>query len=156
MQMWDGVTTWLATRTAPWKQKIPRCDWTRASWSLMGIWGKPISRKRMYERAIEEFRTAGKKEQAQEILSEFLHAPKGQYTSPYDWAMIYAGMGDKQKTLAWLDKAYDERNGRIANLAVHPQFAFLRGTPGFQALLKRMGLPTNKTERKEGDPPPAQ
>ena len=142
-----------------------------------GYLGQAYLQKKMYERAIEEFRTAaslspgawsrradlanayaqaGKKEQAQEILSEFLHAPKGQYTSPYDWAMIYAGMGDKQKTLAWLDKAYDERNGRIANLAVHPQFAFLRGTPGFQALLKRMGLPTNKTERKEGDPPRTQ
>jgi serine/threonine-protein kinase len=83
---------------------------------------------------------AGKNEQAQEILQEFLHAPRGNYVSAYDEAMIYAGMGKKQETLTWLEKAYEERNGRMANVAVHPQFAFLRGEPRFENLLARMNV----------------
>jgi hypothetical protein len=35
----------------------------------------------------------------------------------------------------WLQKAYEERNGRLANLGVHPQFAFLRKEPPFQQLI---------------------
>ena len=57
------------------------------------------------------------------------------YISPYDWAMIYAGLGDNDKTLDWLERAYKERNGRLVNLRVHPQFAFLRGDPRFEKLI---------------------
>jgi len=46
------------------------------------------------------------------------------YISSYDWAMLYAGFYDKQKTLGWLEKAFAERNGRLVNIAVHPRFAF--------------------------------
>jgi hypothetical protein len=41
-----------------------------------------------------------------------------------------------------LEKAYQERNGRMPNLAVHPLFAFLRREPRFQKLLSEMGLLT--------------
>ena len=129
-----------------------------------GYLGQAYLEKKMYEQAIEEFRQtvslapgdmsrkadlgnayarAGKNEQAQEILQEFLHPPQGKYISSYDWAMLYAGMGKKQETLSWLEKAYEERNGRMANLAVHPQFAFLRGEPRFENLLARMNVPMN-------------
>ena len=127
-----------------------------------GYLGQAYLEKRMYEQAIQELREAvslspgevarkaelanayaraGKNDQAQEILHEFLLRPKDQYISPYNWAMLYAGMRKKKEALAWLEKAYDERNGRLVNVAVHPQFAFLRGDPGFQNLLKRMGIP---------------
>jgi eukaryotic-like serine/threonine-protein kinase len=129
-----------------------------------GYLGQAYLEKKLYEPAIEEFRKtvslspgdparkadlgsvyarAGKKEQAQEILQEFLHAPTGKYISPYDWAMLYAGMGKKQETLAWLEKAFEERNARMVNLAVHPHFAFLRGDPAFENLLVRMNVPVN-------------
>jgi hypothetical protein len=35
----------------------------------------------------------------------------------------------------WLQKAYEERNGRLVNLGVHPQFAFVRKEPAFQLLI---------------------
>ncbi len=127
-----------------------------------GYLGQAYLEKKLYEPAIEEFRktvslspsdpshkadlgsvyaSAGKKEQAQEILQEFLHAPPEKYISPYDWAMLYAGMAKKQETLAWLEKAFAERNARMVNLAVHPHFAFLRGDPAFENLLVRMNVP---------------
>jgi tetratricopeptide (TPR) repeat protein len=129
-----------------------------------GYLGQAYLEKKMYAQAVDEFRStvslspgdmsrkadlanayaqAGKNEQAQEILQEFLHAPSGTYISPYTWAMLYAGMRQKQETLSWLEKAFAERNARMVNLAVHPQFAFLRGDPGFEDLLARMKVPAN-------------
>ena len=80
---------------------------------------------------------AGRKREAQEILSAFSKMKDGQYISAYDWAMAYSGLGEKQETLDWLQKAYQERNGRLVNLGVHPQFAFLRKEPAFQELVSR-------------------
>jgi TolB-like protein/tetratricopeptide (TPR) repeat protein/predicted Ser/Thr protein kinase len=129
-----------------------------------GYLGQAYLQKKLYVQAIEEFRNtvslspgelsrkadlgaayaqAGKDEQAQEVLQEFLRTPKGKYISPYAWAMLYAGMGRKAETLGWLEKAFVEQNARMVNLAVHPQFAFLRGDAGFEDLLVRMNVPTN-------------
>ena len=83
---------------------------------------------------------AGKTAQAGEIRLEFERLRGQKYISSYDWAMLYAGFYDKQKTLGWLEKAFAERNGRLVNIAVHPRFAFLRQETGFQDLLRRMGL----------------
>ncbi len=77
---------------------------------------------------------AGKKREAEEIITSFTKQSTTQYISAYDWAMAYSGLGNKQQTLEWLGKAYEERNGRLVNLGPHPQFAFLRKEPEFQKL----------------------
>lgn len=86
------------------------------------------------------YASAGRKSEADEIRLEFERLRGQKYISAYDWAMLYAGFNDKPKTLAWLEKAFAERNGRMANIAVHPRFVFLHAEPGFQDLLRRMGL----------------
>jgi tetratricopeptide (TPR) repeat protein len=78
---------------------------------------------------------AGKKKEAEEIVDEFQRQKNGKYISGYDWAMAYSGLGNKELTLSWLQKAYEERNGRLVNIAVHPQFAFLRKERAFQELI---------------------
>ena len=126
-----------------------------------GYLGQAYLEKGQYESAIEAFRKnvslepssvsrkselanayfrAGRTEQAEEIVEEFKRLVGNRYVSAYEWAMIYAGKRDKQNTLQWLEKGFEERNGRLVNLAVHPQFAFLRDDPGFQKLLKEIGL----------------
>jgi eukaryotic-like serine/threonine-protein kinase len=136
-----------------------------------GYLGQAYVEKGMYDQAIQELREAvsltpgdatrkaelanayaraEKNAQAQEILQEFLRRPRDQYISPYDWAMLYAGMRMKKEALAWLEKAYDERNGRLVNVAVHPQFVFLRGGPGFENLLARMNVPVNLRHAASG------
>ncbi len=116
-----------------------------------GYLGQAYLEKKRYEDAVREFQVYlslapgevsreadsgtptrfGKKGDAEEILREFENAPKSKYISNYDKAIVYAGFRDKEKTMSALEKAYDERNGRMPNLAVHPQFAFLGRNQGF-------------------------
>jgi tetratricopeptide (TPR) repeat protein len=121
--------------------------------------GQIYAAKKRYSETIQEFQTAlilspgdvaaqadmahgyaisGKKNQADEILQEMRNLQGKQYVSAYDFATVYAGLQDTGKTLDWLEKAYVERNSRLINLGVHPQFAFLRKEPRFQNVLEKI------------------
>ena len=47
-------------------------------------------------------------------------------------------MRDVNKTLEWLEKAYVQKNARLVNLRVHPQFAFLRNEARFHNLVEKI------------------
>jgi len=115
--------------------------------------------KKQYAEAIGEFRTAaslspgdiagqadlahgyavsGMKSEAEEILRGMQSAQGKKYVSAYEFAVIYAGFRDVNKTLEWLEKGWVERNGRLVNLGVHPQFAFLRNEKRFQDIVEKM------------------
>jgi tetratricopeptide (TPR) repeat protein len=83
---------------------------------------------------------AGRKGEAREILDELL-APsnRGKVFSEHI-AWIFAGLGEKEKALQWLEAAYDARDPNMVMLKVWPAWDPLRGEPRFQALLKRMKL----------------
>jgi hypothetical protein len=48
------------------------------------------------------------------------------------------GLGEKKLALDWLEKAYEERSGRVANLAMHPQFVSLHEEPRFQKIVQQL------------------
>ena len=54
----------------------------------------------------------------------------------------YLDAGDKDRAIAWLQKAYDDHDQNLPYLGM-PDWDPLRGDPRFQALLRRIGLPTN-------------
>lgn len=84
----------------------------------------------------------GRTAEALVILHDLLQMASRQYVSPYSIALVYAGLGDKDEAFHWLDKAYEERSGRLINIAVHPRFADLRDDPRFVELVQRIGLPS--------------
>ena len=55
-------------------------------------------------------------------------------------AQAFAGMGDKDRALAWLEKAYAQRSNGLTSLKVNPAYDPLRGDPRFRDLLRRVGL----------------
>ena len=133
--------------------------------------GQVYLEKRQYAEAIDKFRTAlslspgdvagqadlayayaisGEKAQADEILEELQNARGSKYVSTYDRAVIYAGFRDKGKTLEALEEAFQERNGRMVNLRVHPQFAFLNSEPRFQKLLAQIAWSLSERQTKDG------
>ena len=55
-------------------------------------------------------------------------------------AWVYAGLGDEDKALAWIERGINERNPQIEFLKVMPMWDNLRSDPRFAAMLKRIGL----------------
>jgi TolB-like protein/tetratricopeptide (TPR) repeat protein len=60
---------------------------------------------------------------------------------PLEQAIIFAGMGDKDRTLAALDRATPLGPVRIGRALTFPEFALIRGDPRVRALRKKVGLP---------------
>jgi hypothetical protein len=59
---------------------------------------------------------------------------------PSAFVVAYLGMGDKAKTLDWLEKAYAQHSNTMTTLKVDPIFDRLRGDPHFEDLVRRVGL----------------
>jgi serine/threonine-protein kinase len=63
---------------------------------------------------------------------------KQAYVSPYDLAILYVGLGDKNRAMEQLNRAYDDRAGWLIYLNVEPVFDPLRSDPRFADLVSRM------------------
>jgi adenylate cyclase len=58
----------------------------------------------------------------------------------YQIAYIYAARKDLDWTFYWLERAYAQHDGGLAELKVDPMFKSLRLQPRFVALLHKMRL----------------
>lgn len=83
---------------------------------------------------------AGQPAKARAALDELLLMAKHAYVSPYLMAVVYDGLGDKDRTFVWLDKAYRDRSFFLIWLNVEPRFDNLRDDPRFADLVRRIGL----------------
>jgi TolB-like protein/DNA-binding winged helix-turn-helix (wHTH) protein/Flp pilus assembly protein TadD len=63
---------------------------------------------------------------------------KEHYVSPYTFAVVYARMGDKEKTLENLQRAYEERYPSMVFVGIEPIFDNLRSDPRYAELLGRI------------------
>ena len=84
--------------------------------------------------------SAGMKDEAFKILERLDGLPKDRYVGPIFRAMVWVGLGEKNKALEDLEKAYVERESTMAFLKVWPIWDSLRSEPRFQELLKKMNL----------------
>ena len=60
--------------------------------------------------------------------------------SPTSVALLKLHLGDRPGALDALEKAYEEKDGFLVNLAVDPRLRPLSGDPRFRALLGKLGL----------------
>jgi serine/threonine-protein kinase len=84
---------------------------------------------------------SGEKAKAQAVIRTLADESRQQFISPFFFALVNAGLGDKDRAFAWLEKAYQERSWYLASLKCDPKFDSLRADPRFQELLRRVGLP---------------
>jgi len=83
---------------------------------------------------------AGNKEAALETIEELKKHLAGKYLSPYNLALIYAGLGDTARTLEMLEQSLKHHNLFLAWLNVEPMFDVVRNEPEFAGMVKRIGL----------------
>jgi TolB-like protein/DNA-binding winged helix-turn-helix (wHTH) protein len=121
-----------------------------------GIYGA----RKMYAEAIEEARlakalspdqtwsdanissifvNAGRPEEARAILDQLLLRSKSRFVPPYNIAMVYNNVGDKERALDWLEQAYDIRDPRMTFLKTG-NWKNVENDPRFQDILRRVGF----------------
>ncbi len=84
----------------------------------------------------------GQKDEAQKILSRLTDEAKSRYVAPYASAVLYLGLGDKERALAELERAYQTGdNNYLFVLKVDPMTDELRGDPRFEALVQKITAP---------------
>jgi serine/threonine-protein kinase len=81
---------------------------------------------------------AGDAEGARDILRQLEERAKTGYVASYHLAFIYTGLGEHQRALDLLERAYDERAGAVYAIKGSFLFAPLRDEPRFEALLARI------------------
>ena len=83
---------------------------------------------------------AGKRDEAQKIINGFMDISKKKYFSPQFISRVYAGMGEVDKAIEWLEKAYEERDPTFCFIKSVPSHDYMHSDPRFKAILKKMGL----------------
>jgi TolB-like protein/Tfp pilus assembly protein PilF len=86
----------------------------------------------------------GQKDEAQKILARMIDEAKSRYVAPYASAVLYLGLGDKERALAELERAYQTGdNNYLFVLKVDPMMDELRGDRRFEALVQKIVAPKN-------------
>jgi Adenylate and Guanylate cyclase catalytic domain len=84
---------------------------------------------------------SGQKDNAIKTLEELNQLASERFVSPFCQALVYLGLREDDKTLDWLEKAYNEGSIWLGWLKMDPMFDPLRSNPRFQALYKKMNFP---------------
>jgi hypothetical protein len=77
----------------------------------------------------------GQPSRAMEDLRRFDDIARNRFVTSYGYALIYAGLGEKEQALLWLRKAVDERSHWLVWIQVDPRFNALRRDPRFRQLV---------------------
>lgn len=83
---------------------------------------------------------AGKRAEAEKVIAKLQELSKQQYVSPYQTAVIYAGLDERTLALDWLEKSRQERFNWLPFIKVDPVFKNLRSEERFVELSKSLGL----------------
>ena len=123
--------------------------------------GQAYAQKRLNEQAIKELNKAfelshgssealaelgyvlavsGSEDKAHGILQQLMYPAEG-HVSQYRVAIVYIGLGQKDKAMESLESAVKDRSPGVVHLKVSPLFLELRSDPRFQQLLRDIGLP---------------
>jgi len=123
--------------------------------------GRAYEQKKLYDLAISELEQAvslsggdacykgslghvyaasGKPDQARRLLQD-LEGRTGQaYVPSYAIALVYAGLGENDHAITWLEKAYEDRSTSMVFLRSDPELSSLRSDQRFQELSRRISF----------------
>ncbi|TMB93431.1 MAG: tetratricopeptide repeat protein [Chloroflexi bacterium] len=82
----------------------------------------------------------GNVERARKVLQQLEELSRRRFVSPYHLAFVYTGLGEQDRAMDWLERAYEDRSGPVYSVKGSFLFTTLHAHPRFTALLKRMNL----------------
>jgi TolB-like protein/Tfp pilus assembly protein PilF len=81
----------------------------------------------------------GQHDKAQKVLSRMTEEAKSRYVSAYSFALMFIALGDKERAIDALERAYREGAANdIITIRVDPMLEDLRGQPRFEALAEKI------------------
>jgi len=83
----------------------------------------------------------GRRGEAENVINKLNDLAKSEYVSHYYLAIIYASLGDKDRTFAELEKAFDDPDRFCVEMKYDFFMDPVREDPRFAGLLKRLNLP---------------
>ena len=93
-----------------------------------------------YADVADVYALSGRRAEAEAELARVLKLSGERYVSAVDIAAIYAGLGDADNAVHWLDKALERRAATLGFVAQNPIFDSLHDDPRFVAIVERIGV----------------
>jgi TolB-like protein/DNA-binding winged helix-turn-helix (wHTH) protein/Tfp pilus assembly protein PilF len=86
---------------------------------------------------------AGEKRQAQAVLNQSIQIPKQHYAyiCSYEIAIIYLGLGERDRAFECFQKSYRDRSDCMVWLKADPRLDGLRSGSSYRNLLRQVGMP---------------
>jgi eukaryotic-like serine/threonine-protein kinase len=84
------------------------------------------------------YAAAGRRPEAQKILDQLRERSSRGYVSPYFMAVVYTGLGERERAFEWLEKSYEDRHPGMILLKSDPRFDALRRDPRLPNLIRRI------------------
>jgi serine/threonine-protein kinase len=94
----------------------------------------------------ESYARAGRRDDAIRELEKITELSKHHDVPAHKFALIHAGLGDKDQAFEWLEKAFENKEFPMVILQVGQGLGSLRDDPRFDNLLRRIGLPVSARE----------
>jgi serine/threonine protein kinase/tetratricopeptide (TPR) repeat protein len=88
----------------------------------------------------QAYAMTGKTANAREVLRRLDQLSQERYVSPYHMAYVYTGLGEADRAMDFLERAYEERSGSVYGIKGSFLFTSLHSHPRFKALLAKMKL----------------
>jgi TolB-like protein/DNA-binding winged helix-turn-helix (wHTH) protein/Tfp pilus assembly protein PilF len=127
-----GAYTMLAGGYAlqgKWEEAIAALDKAKADYSQVYF------AEKAYIRA-----ASGDKAQAEKALTDLTEFSRHNYISPFDFALYYAAVGNRDLALKYLDKAYRAHDTRLVSIEVNPGLDTIRSEPRFREIERGVGF----------------
>src|SRR5438093_1453588 len=91
----------------------------------------------------------GQNEEARKILARLNEQGNARRVAPYAMALVYLGLGDKERAIDELDRGYrDGETNYLFVIKVDPLLDNLRGDPRFEALVQKIVAPKTQSAAK--------
>lgn len=88
------------------------------------------------------YAVAGKTAEARKVLDHLKELSPHSYVAPYNVAIVYAGLREKDQTFAWLERSFADKGYYLpVYLPTDARLDFLRSDPRWIELERRMRLP---------------
>jgi tetratricopeptide (TPR) repeat protein len=89
---------------------------------------------------------SGDKSRAEGLLQDLRALSSRRYVSPTSMALVWVGLGEKDRAFEWLDEAYKMKDPLLSWLKIDSVFEPLRSDRRYFELLKNVNLETGDYE----------